>query len=61
MLRRRDGTEKTIDGCDFYVPEGAGLYWMVRHYCRHANDRPELVDGRAVARLGEGRFDTGVV
>jgi len=58
VLRRRDGTEKTIDGCDFYVPNGAGLYWMVRHYWRHTDDRPEFVDGRAVVRLGEGRFDT---
>ena len=60
VLRRRDGTEKTIDGCDFYVPNGAGLYWMVRHYWRHPDDRPELNDGRAVVRLDEGRFDTSV-
>lgn len=58
VLRRRDDTEKTIDGCDFYVPNGVGLYWMVRHYWRHADDRRELVDGRATERLGDGQFDT---
>jgi len=58
VLHRRDGTEKAIDGCDFYAPNGVGLYWMVRHYWRHADDRPELTDGRAMVRLGDGRFDT---
>jgi len=58
VLRRRDGSEKVIEGCDFYVPHGVGLYWMVWHYWRHPGDRPELTDGRAVERLDEGRFDT---
>ena len=58
VLRRRDGSEKVIDGCDFYVPNGVGLYWMVRHYWRHPDDRAELTDGRSLARLDEGRFDT---
>jgi hypothetical protein len=60
VLRFADGTEKTIDGADFYVPNGVGLYWMVRHYWRHADDRVELTDGRALERLHEGRFDTTV-
>ena len=60
VLRLRDGTEKTIDGADFYVPNGVGLYWMVRHYWRHADDRVELTDGRALKRLEQGRFDTTV-
>jgi hypothetical protein len=57
VLRFQDGTEKTIDGADFYVPNGAALYWMVRQYWRHADDRPELTDGRALERLRDGRFD----
>jgi hypothetical protein len=57
VLRLTDGTEKTIDGADFYVPRGVGLYWMVRHYWRHADDRGELTDARALRRLDEGRFD----
>jgi hypothetical protein len=30
---------------------------MVRHYWRHADDRVELTDARALQRLDEGRFD----
>lgn len=57
VLRLRNGTESTIDGADFYVPGGVGLYWMVRHYWRHPDDRAELTDGRALQRLDQGRFD----
>lgn len=57
VFRLRDGSEAIIDGADFYVPKGAGLYWMVRHYWRHPDDRTELVDGRALDRLRDGRFD----
>ena len=46
-----------IDGADFYVPNGVGLYWAVRHYWRHPEDRVELGDGRALQRLSEGRLD----
>ena len=57
VLRLGDGTEKTIDGADLYVPNGIGLYWMVRHYWRHADDRAELTDERGLERLRDGRFD----
>jgi hypothetical protein len=59
VLRLDDGTEKTIDGADFYVPNGVGLYWMVRHYFGHPDDRVELTDDRALQRLHDGRFDLG--
>lgn len=52
-----DGTEEVIEGADFYVPAGVGLYWMVRHYWLNADQRVELVDERAAQRLQEGRFD----
>ncbi|KUI27334.1 hypothetical protein [Mycobacterium sp. GA-2829] len=58
VLRLRDGSEKVIDGADFYVPQGVPLYWMVRHYWGHADDRRELVDGRALERLECARFET---
>jgi len=57
VLRLQDGSEEVIEGADFYVPRGAALYWMVRHYWRHPDDRPELTDGRAVDRLRHGRFE----
>jgi hypothetical protein len=58
VLRLQDGDEKVIDGADFYVPGGATLYWMARHYWLHPEDRNELVDARAMKRLRGGRFAT---
>lgn len=58
VLRLREGDEKVLDGLDFYVPGGATLYWMVRHYWSHPEDRSELVDGRAMERLRNGQFET---
>lgn len=57
VLTLKDGNEKIIDGLDFYVPKGAPLYWMIRHYWLNPDDRAELVDGRALERLKTGRFD----
>jgi hypothetical protein len=59
VIKYSGGTESVIDGADFYVPNGAGLYWAVRHYWRHPEDRVELEDGRALQRLSEGRLDVG--
>lgn len=59
VLRLRDGREEVISMADAYLPGGAALYWLVRHYWRHPQDRTELADGRAAQRLREGRFDTG--
>lgn len=58
VLQLQDGDEKVIDGADFYVPGGATLYWMVRHYWLHAEDRAELGDSRALERMSDGRFAT---
>jgi hypothetical protein len=58
VLQLQDGSEKVIDGADLYVPGGATLYWMVRHYWLHAEDRTELGDGRAFERMSDGRFAT---
>lgn len=57
VLSPRSGNEVVIEGADFYVPTGAPLYWMIRHYWRHPEDRMELVDARAGERLREGHFD----
>ncbi|KWX67924.1 hypothetical protein ASJ79_03950 [Mycobacterium sp. NAZ190054] len=59
VLCLRDSTEEVVGGLHFYVPGGAGLYWLVRHYWKHLEDRDELVDGRAPQRLAEGKFDLG--
>jgi hypothetical protein len=57
VLALKDGSEAIIEGADLYVPRGVGLYWMVRHYWRHPEERSELTDGRAHERLIEERFD----
>lgn len=57
VLALTDGGEAIIEGADLYVPRGVGLYWMVRHYWRHPEERSELTDGRAHERLIEERFD----
>lgn len=56
VLRMRDGREEIISVADIYVPRGVALYWLVRHYWKHPDDRMELVDTRATERFREGRF-----
>lgn len=57
VLRMKDGHEEIISVTDIYLPRGAALYWLVRHYWKHPEDRMELVDDRAAKRLRDGRFD----
>ncbi|AMO59930.1 hypothetical protein MPHLCCUG_01101 [Mycolicibacterium phlei] len=56
VLCLRDGTEEIIGALTIYVPTGVPLYWMIRHYWKHPEDRMELVDSRAAERLQDGRF-----
>lgn len=57
VLCLRDGSEKVIGGLNIYVPTGVALYWLVRHYWKHPQDRMELVDNRAAERFRDGHFD----
>lgn len=59
VLRLRDGREEIIGVADIYLPRGVALYWLVRHYWRHPEDRMELVDNRVGERLESRRFDLG--
>ncbi|MET4430823.1 MULTISPECIES: hypothetical protein [unclassified Mycolicibacterium] len=56
VLCLKDSGEEIIEGLTAYVP-GGGLYWMIRHYWLHPDERTELVDGRALERLKAGRFN----
>ncbi|BBY28068.1 PH domain-containing protein [Mycolicibacterium sediminis] len=58
-LELRDDRRLVLNGLTSYVP-GGGLYWMIRHYWRHPQDRAELVDARALDRLRHGRFEVEV-
>lgn len=56
VLCLRDGTEEVVSGLNLYLPTGVPLYWMVRHYWKHPEDRMELVDHRAAERFSGGHF-----
>lgn len=56
VLHLRDGSERVVGGLNLYVPRGVALYWLVRHYWKHPEDRMELVDSRAEQRFRDGRF-----
>ena len=53
-----DGSSQVIHWAADFTPQGIALYWMVRHYWLHPEDRAELADGRAVERLRDEDFDT---
>jgi hypothetical protein len=57
VLCLRDGSEEIVGSADLYVPTGAALYWMVRHYWKHPENRAELADGRALDRLRNEQFE----
>lgn len=57
VLSLRDGSEKVVGGLNLYVPRGVAVYWLVRHYWLHPEDRMELVDSRVDERFRDGRFD----
>ncbi|WP_231740415.1 MULTISPECIES: PH domain-containing protein [unclassified Mycobacterium] len=56
VLCLRDGGEEVVGGLNLYIPTGVPLYWMMRHYWKHPEDRMELVDSRAAERLRDGEF-----
>jgi hypothetical protein len=58
-LVMKDDSTHVINGAATYTPRGVELYWMVRHYWRHPDDRAELTDGRALERLCNEQFDIG--
>lgn len=51
-----DNSVVVVHNVDGYAPSGAALYWMVRHYWLHPEDREELTDDRALARLRNEDF-----
>jgi len=53
-----DGTARSFNASGMFTPGGIALYWMIRHYWKHPEDRAELADGRALVRLRDERFDT---
>lgn len=44
-------TPSVIGGASGYAPDGAVLFWLIRHYWRHPEARGELTNGVAIERL----------
>jgi len=40
-----------ITGTSAYAPDGAALFWLIRHYWLHPEARTELTNGTAIERL----------
>jgi hypothetical protein len=53
----RDGRADVLRNASGFAPNGAAVYWMVRHYWLQPEDRSELTDGRALERLKAQRFE----
>jgi len=53
----RNDPPRVIQGAYSYTPCGRGLYWILRHYWSHQENRQELIDGRALERLRNERFE----
>ena len=51
-----EGKPKVLKNTSGFVPSGAALYWMIRHYWKHPQDRAELTDGTAIERLRKEQF-----
>ncbi|KUH82063.1 hypothetical protein AU186_09900 [Mycobacterium sp. GA-1999] len=56
VLVLNDAQSIVVPNADRYEPDFGPLYWMVRHYWKHPEDRDELTDGRALERLRNAQF-----
>ncbi|MGV0746093.1 hypothetical protein [Mycolicibacterium sp. XJ870] len=52
----KDAKPIVVPNADRYEPNFGALYWMVRQYWQHPEDRAELTDGRALERLRNEDF-----
>jgi len=53
----KDEKPIVVKNASGYAPSGAALYWMVRHYWKHPENRAELTNGRALERLRDEQFE----
>lgn len=57
VLKLRDDKPIVVPNAASYTAGSSALYWMVRHYWKHPEDRAELTDGRALERLRAEQFE----
>ena len=51
----RDVPPAVINNASAWAPDGAALFWLIRHYWLHSQDRAELSNGVAIERLTDGK------
>lgn len=51
----RGAPPAVINNASAWAPDGAALFWLIRHDWRHGEDRAELSNGVAIERLTDGR------
>jgi hypothetical protein len=56
VFMMKEGKPKVLKNTGGFAPSGAALYWMIRHYWKHPQDRAELTDGSAIERLRKEQF-----
>ena len=57
VMVMKDVPPQVINGLHAYQPDGTALYWAVRHYWLHPENRGELANGRAIERLRVQEFE----
>lgn len=57
VMVMKDGPPQVINSLDTVWPHGNALYWMIRHYWLHPENRGELANGRAIERLRAQDFE----
>lgn len=56
VLVVKEGKPIVVANADRYEPGFGTLYWMVRHYWKHPEDRGELANGLALERLRNEQY-----
>jgi hypothetical protein len=56
-FKLRDDKPIVVPNAAAYAAGSPAMYWMVRHYWKHPENRAELTDGRALERLRAEQFD----
>lgn len=51
VFEHGNGAPSVIGGASGYAPDGALLFWLIRHYWLHPEARGELTNGAAIERL----------
>lgn len=57
VMVMKSAEPQVINSLYNYQPDGSALYWAIRHYWLHPENRDELANGRAIERLRAQQFE----